>query len=213
MNDTTDFHFYRDDDGELKQINLTTGEETFAALPTARSTFKYSLAVAQQIVQHVREGMPITRIAKLAGFPEASVIYSWQRSHPDFGSALTAAREDRAEYYHDKVIEEVEQLSEKDDVPVVKERVSAYKWAAEKGNPERYGKAKGEGGSGTVTIIVDTGVPQPIVVEGTCTNIQTEDVITIPSETCSLKDSDVMKEDEMTQGSGLESVEEQSTIG
>lgn len=177
MDEVNNYHFYRDDEGKLKQVCLTTGDETFADLPVKKTPFKYTLPIAQQIVQRVREGKSISAIAKEAGMPKAAVVYDWSRLHPDFREALDMARRDRAEYYHDKVIAEVEELSEKEDVPVVKERVSAYKWAAEKGNPEKYGKAKSEGGIGNVTIVVDTGIPapQPVTVEAECQIIQTEE--------------------------------------
>jgi hypothetical protein len=136
----------------------------------------------------------------------------WARKHPDFGDALKNAREDRAEYYHDKVIETVEALKEKDDVPVVKEQVAAYKWAAEKGNPNRYGKSTAEGSVGNVTIIVDTGIPDAvrIVKDESC---QTEDAITMPSETYSLKDSSPVAEAESSPESGSESQDELYTTG
>lgn len=186
MTDITNFHYFRDKDGKLKQLDLTTGEETFAELPsTVIGRFKYTKEIASIILQHIREGKTVTKIALMDGMPNASMVYSWARKHPDFGDAMKAAREDRAEHFHDKVIEQADDLTAKEDVPIMKAKTDAYKWAAEKGNPQRYGKMKEDGGVGNVTIIVDTGIPKPITVETECQTIQTEEDTQTQSETCS----------------------------
>lgn len=190
MKDASDYYFYTKENGKLWQVDLATGDEAPCALEGTLQTMprtRYSLELAGRITQAVREGASIASLSKLPEYPSASVLYSWARKHPDFGDALNMAREDRAEYYHDKVLEAVEELVDKEDVPVTKEKVAAYKWAAEKGNPSRYGKGSSADIAGNVTIIVDTGIHGiKEIKEESC---QIEDVITMPSETYSLKDS------------------------
>jgi hypothetical protein len=81
------------------------------------------------------------------------------------------AREIRAGYYHDVAIEKAEKVT-RNTVAQTKLQVETYKWAAEKGDPNRYGtrtKIVGDPDQ-PVAIIVETGIresqPKPIEVEG-----------------------------------------------
>lgn len=215
MTDSNDYHFYRTDNGTLMQLDLATGEEAPVNTTTTLVTrTRYSTQLAARIVQKVREGESILNIAKEDSFPSSAVIYAWVRKYPDFGEALKGAREDRAEYFHDKVIATAEALTDRDEVPVAKEQIAAYKWAAEKGNPSRYGKDKSENNGGNVTIIVDTGIPDAIEIkETTCKIDQIEDAIIMPSETYSSTDYSTVEEAEMAQQSTSESLDEPSTTG
>lgn len=208
MDNNLDYHFYKDDEtGTLMQMDLATGEVVPANVDTTIVTRrKYTPTIASRICQLVREGKPISKIGLMDEFPNPAVIYQWARKYPDFAEALKNAREDRAEYFHDKVIETAEAIQEKDDVPVAKEQIAAYKWAAEKGNPNRYGKSQ-EASSGSVTIIVDTGIPDK---EESC---QIEDVITMPSETYSSKVSSSAEDSGEEPQSIWESQEEPCTTG
>lgn len=116
---------------------VATSEELIRPVP-----YRYSIAVSEVICQRIREGMTLKKISSLEGMPDLHTLYAWRATFPDFKHKLDCAREDRADYYFDKVIdiaEETENVVDKDDVPSLKLSVDTYKWAAEKGAPKRYG--------------------------------------------------------------------------
>lgn len=180
--DLTRFHYYTDENGRLHAVDLTTGDDTFAEAEQQAVSLshksKYNKQIAIAICEKVREGLTLAQIANMPDMPPLSLIYQWSRAIEEFSLQLDYAREDRAHHFHDKVIEEVEQLDDPAMVNVVKTKVAAYQWAAEKANKRYYGKEKGEEGGGNVTIIVSTGIPDspatPVTVEAACKTVTAE---------------------------------------
>ena len=74
---------------------------------------------------------------------------------------------DRAEGYHDKILCMAERLDEagslvtKEEIAAKKVSIDAYKWAAEKGNPDLYGKKqeiRHEGAAPQTMLVINTGI-------------------------------------------------------
>jgi hypothetical protein len=144
--------------GELERINLLTGESYVPVRATVQR-FIYTVELGNEICDLVRQGHSILHIGSLPDFPTTSAIYGWAHTHPDFREKLECARRDRAEFFHDKVLELVGDGDiEKDAVPGIKLAVDTYKWAAEKNDPDRYGSKRPENTQqGPTVIMIDTG--------------------------------------------------------
>ena len=135
------------------------------------SRYKYEPELGDALADLVRTGSTITEISDMAGLPNAAVIYRWRRRYPDFARKLRDAREDRAEYFADKMISTIEAATDKDDIIVAKEQVKVYQWQAEKANPTDYGKKseiKIEAEITTVPLyVIETGIDRTPIFDST----------------------------------------------
>jgi len=153
----------------LVEVTLDDGTKCFmdphmdrGRLP-GHAGVQYSNTMADVICQRIAEGDSITKVCKDPKMPGYATLSRWRKAHKDFGELFEQALQDRAHMYHDKVIEAAEATDTKDDAAVQKVKVDAYKWAAEKGNPDRFGsrtKISGDKG-GPLAFTIVTGVPQP----------------------------------------------------
>jgi len=149
------------ENGIIKIYDAYSGELVSSSdhIPTLQR-WNYSLEIGAAIVDLVRQGNTLVKIGKMKGFPNVSTIYRWGMLHPDFKEKIELARKDRAEYFHDKVIETIEEVSCKEDVPAAKLKVDGYRWAAEKGDKDRYGNSsKIDINTGGIQYI-NTGIPE-----------------------------------------------------
>lgn len=64
--------------------------------------------------------------------------YYFIATNSDFRNALESARKDRANFWFDKVIDEVDDIPEKDEVPAAKMKFDKLKYLAEMDNPQKY---------------------------------------------------------------------------
>lgn len=140
--------------GELEEMDLYTGEVIFRE---DKNRCPYNLEEAKQFCDLVRGGYTFANAAKTMDMSYAIISY-WRSRHPDFDQAVKIAREERAEFFHDRVLEIAEGVKDKDEAQVARVQIDAYKWAAEKNDPAKFGNKNVHGGVGGVTIIVDTGV-------------------------------------------------------
>lgn len=124
------------------------------------SDFPYTQVLAEKILHYVMEGYSVKKISQFEGMPSAPTIYSWTRKYPDFSAEMRAARNARAEYCHDKIMELAESDFSKNDAQVVRTKLDAYKWLAGKNDPEEYGDAKRSDTENNVVFLIDTGVPR-----------------------------------------------------
>jgi hypothetical protein len=122
-------------------------------------SYAYSKILADIICQEITEGKSLTKLCKEDKYPSYATVCRWRRENDEFNRSLNQAYAHRADYYHDKVLEEAQETITKDDAPAQKVKVDAYKWSAEKGNPERYGnRMKVTGDAAPIHLIVDTGI-------------------------------------------------------
>ena len=152
--------------GEYDTIHVPTGEVISGSELSAQSKkFVFNADIARVYVcQLLREGRTMLDISKMSDMPSASLISSWRQRHPMFKEALELARKERAEVYHDKVVEQADELVSdsptKEEIAGKKVAIDAYKWAASKGDPSRYGPkqevtTKEEKAT---TIVLNTGI-------------------------------------------------------
>jgi len=155
-----DLYYKTGDDGVVRGYDMVSGElvsrsdniDMYRRVP-------YTLEVAHKILELVRNGETISAISRVEGMPNPGVIYTWLQSHPDFKEAMEQARLDRAEVFHDKAIATAENVTDKDEVPAARLLVDTYKWAAEKGDKNRFGSSKIDIDVKQQDIIVmDTGI-------------------------------------------------------
>ena len=142
---------------KLETICLDTGEVLTQDVDLSK--FRFQLETAMLICQAIREGATLKSIGDNPAFPSLTVVHYWRRSNATFDEEIRMARKDRAEYYHDKVLEIAEDTIDRDDVVVAKFKADQYKWAAEKGDPSSYGnKIEHSGSNVAPTIVVMTGI-------------------------------------------------------
>ena len=166
---------YNPETREYELISLESGEiVSSGGLKESLAKYVFDADIAVYICQELRSGRTLTEIGKDSRFPPYEVIAHWRRMHPIFEDHIKIARMDRAEGYHDKIMDMADRLDKsgglmsKEELAAKKLAMDAYKWGAEKGNPELFGKKqeiKHEGG-GAATIVVNTGIvrSQPDVV-------------------------------------------------
>lgn len=115
---------------------------------------EYTIDMATEICTKLSEGMPLTKIAKLDGFPAVSTVYKWLLAQPIFVEMYARAREDAADTLADEILEiaddgsndtttqrfgnnEVE-VENKEWINRSKLKVDARKWIAAKLKPRKY---------------------------------------------------------------------------
>jgi hypothetical protein len=122
--------------------------------------WSFTIALASIICSRVAEGAFLTKLCKEPGIPPYRVISLWRSQNERFALMLAQAEKDRAEYYHDQALESSMLCTDKDMVPAMKLAVDTLKWAAERGDPNRYGsKVQVQGDdSRPIVIKIDTGI-------------------------------------------------------
>lgn len=145
--------------GELETVCLDTGEVIKSLQVHEMDKYKFNFDMAMLVCQKIREGATLKEIADDATLPSLTVIHYWRRTNATFDEEIKLARKERAEYYHDRVLEIADEVVDRDDVPVAKFKADQYRWAAEKGDPSSYGNKVEHSGSNTApAIVVVTGI-------------------------------------------------------
>lgn len=137
----------------------------------------YTTEIGDYICDKVREGMTLTKIVALLPDVSLSQVYAWKATIPVFKERLNEARKQRAESFQDKAIDlAIDNVGiDSKEVASVRLAVDTLKWAAEKNDPDRFGKKEegaGKSGGNSVKIVLNTGVldtvmPSNIVVDET----------------------------------------------
>lgn len=110
------------------------------------------------------EGHTLHKISTMPGMPSYGSLIRWFRERSEFRTMLDSARKVRALQFEEAIvgIAENAETFHKEEVPAMRLKFDALAWAAEKSDPEKYGKKTTISGGGTpVTFIVNTGVPDP----------------------------------------------------
>ena len=94
--------------------------------------------ITDQICQELMSGKPLTSICRNKDLPSLSTVHRWIDKHPSFAKQILQARRVGTQYYLDKMIEELETVSDK-DVGIVREKLHHYRWLASKLLPSLYG--------------------------------------------------------------------------
>ncbi len=142
--------------GELTDLVQTSGGH-----------WDYNAEDAARVLDKVAEGMTMSEIAKIPGYPPFNSIRRWRDAHADFALEMKKARAGRAEIMHDKILEAADEVDE-DNFQAKRTQIDAWKWAAKVNDPDTFGdktKITGDVNVAT-TFIIDTGVyDKPIEVE------------------------------------------------
>ena len=164
-------------DGHLQEVDMFTGEvinrtkrpedlmfgaELHPDMTVSQIQWVYTEKIAQVICGLVAGGDTITKICKRPGFPSNGVLARWRAERTDFDYALGVAMKSRAELYHDKVADGIDEDIDKDDVSAENLKFSKLKWLASVNDRRKFGgnvTTKDESG-GNVTIIIDTGIKE-----------------------------------------------------
>lgn len=129
---------------------------------TMSTSVSYTPIMGDIICDAIRRGLKLKDIENDPQFPPINAIQLWKATNPEFRRRLETAYRDRAERYHDEAVDTAMSAisAPKEMQAGLKLAVSTLQWAAEKGNPDRYGarKEQSSGNSGGVTVIIDTGV-------------------------------------------------------
>lgn len=154
-------------------LDLNTGKmHVVAKLESDNKQF--NLQIADTICDLIREGKTLASVSRLPNMPSASRMYAWISIYPEFKLRVSEARKQRGDAHFDRVIELADAAlgAIKDDIPGIKLAADIHKWAAEKSNPDLYGKKEeitNKGGS-AISITLHTGVldsqkPSDIIVD------------------------------------------------
>ncbi len=150
--------------------------------------FPYTEGLVVDILDEIREGKTVTEIGKLDKMPPAKYIRWMMGKYPEFKAWADAAKQDRAEFFHDK-IEELARLTTNDNARPNTLKLKAYMWLAQVGNPKEFAPKPQEQNKGNITFIINTGVPDAKPIEAKSTWKSDELVQDTPQENSSPKSS------------------------
>ena len=111
----------------------------------------YSQDVADEICRRMIEGENLTKICSDAHMPSRFTVYSWFEHRPDFRTRCAHAREGLADFLLDK-IEAMADEATKDNVEVMKLKISTAQWRAQKMAPRVYGNNAAVEVTGNVSV-------------------------------------------------------------
>ena len=117
--------------GKYETICLDTGEILNTSNPMDLSRYRFDLDVALIICQRIREGATLKQIGDDPTLPSLTVLHYWRRTNATFDQEIKLARKERAEYFHDKVLEIADEVVDREEVPVAKFKADQYRWAAD----------------------------------------------------------------------------------
>lgn len=101
---------------------------------------KYSQELADRFCDKIAQGNSMRKVVKLRSMPSGQTIFSWFRTYPDFLEQYTRAKEESADYDHDRLDEIAEGvLDETYDPQRAKVASDIIKWSASKKKPKKYG--------------------------------------------------------------------------
>lgn len=121
--------------------------------------YPYAETTADHICRFLVEGNTLDAIGKMPEMPPIHILYKWMARYPEFKTRVKEARKLRAENFHDKALETAKN-SKESRVQSDRLKVETLKWAAERGDPDSYGKQTKIVGDPErpIAILVDTGI-------------------------------------------------------
>ena len=100
--------------------------------------FQITTEITNQICEKLMSGVPLTRICEAKDLPSLSTVHRLINKDPSFAKQIIQARKVGCQFYLDKMIDELETVSNK-DVGIVREKLHHYRWLASKLLPSLYG--------------------------------------------------------------------------
>lgn len=158
---------YKNAQGEIETIDIITGERLDKKIFQPITNYKYSQDFCDLVCQLLREGMTLTAICKMEGFPSYSTVCRWKKQNQEFNELLEEAKKDRAEVFMDKIItiadNSMDGKIDKDGVTAMRLATDGFEKAASAGDPATYGKAKDQQVRIENLIMINTGIDAPVV--------------------------------------------------
>jgi hypothetical protein len=142
--------------------------------------WEYSLDIAVQICDLVREGQELKKVLSKPGYPSIKIVKGWMRQFPKFKDELELAKLSFADDVEEDFKKMLKEDVNKDDAPGRRIRMDGAKWVLERAKPEIYGPKKAAIDVNIATqILVDTGISRDPV---TVTVEVQEDKDVLPAE-------------------------------
>jgi len=131
--------------------------------PPGKRLVEYHPYIGDLIVDEILEGKTLLQISKDDRFPSMSVMQRWLMKYEDFFDKIRKAERSRAQIFHDKIVDVADQADtpmSDAELKTARLKVDTLKWAAKKGDAERYGDKTTIDGNldHAVTIVVQTGI-------------------------------------------------------
>jgi hypothetical protein len=104
---------------------------------------EFTQEVADLICERIADGESLRKICAEDQMPDRSTVRRWLAQQPEFRVHYAHAREQQADVYAERIIEEAETAQ---DAAIGRLRMDALKWAASKLAPKRYGEKLQVGG-------------------------------------------------------------------
>jgi hypothetical protein len=147
-------HHIRDAAGRLLWVPKGTNP---ADIP--HTIWPYNHVTANLICELVQQGHTLRSISMIDGYPPIAALNHWIRKYPEFKEELYRARELRALYFEEELIEVARNTKEwtnKQD----RLKTDVLKWAAEMNDPNTYAKRTKLVGdsSSPIAFVIDTGI-------------------------------------------------------
>jgi len=98
---------------------------------------------ANDICERLAEGESLRTICADEHMPSRPTVRRWLSQHEDFRSQYAHAREEQADVYAERIVDEAEAAT---DASLGRLKMDALKWAASKLAPKRYGDKLALGG-------------------------------------------------------------------
>lgn len=133
-------------------------------MPNERPIF-YSPELGSLILDLYVQGASLHQISELDEMPSYTTILRWARSSDKFKGEFENARLARALHLEERALALADEAGNDPDlIPSRRFKFDVFKWAAEVGDPSRYGKKVTVGGDASRPIVfrVVTGVPAPL---------------------------------------------------
>lgn len=127
-----------------------------------RADVELTKELGEQICEKLLEGHTLTSAARALKIPP-KYMYKWRMHYKWFRDDTDQAMRDRAHAFHDEALEEARKEHSKAETPSAKLKIETLKWAAERGDPERFAPRSTVHNKEerTLRLIVITGVPAP----------------------------------------------------
>lgn len=181
--------------GEVVEIQPSY-EERFALYKGSSASFSYHPYLGDILCEKIANGMPLTKISKLPGFPSLSVMMNWQAKYPDFRNKFKEARKILAQRASECLLNvagidlETMEFSpiDKDEAKGRKLQFDALRWFAEKSDPSAYTTKsvmhKGDPDQ-PIQFMINTGIDRSgdAIQEPALEDLSDPNTIEVPSDT------------------------------
>jgi len=157
------FMIVHDESGTPVYVPRNLPKTSIRKITGSKAHVAYSPFLALQIAQRVAEGETLASICRDPLMPRYGVLADWRRRHPEFKRLLLDARRDRAEWFIQKALDEVERSGvDRDEINLAKVRSEMYKYMSKVDDPDSYSERTTVKADVAVTgYRIETGIRRP----------------------------------------------------